>query len=54
MSKSSAWSWCSEEDDHPIHHVEDEYAWAYEPGEDEDDESYAAEDYYSSRPWTDE
>lgn len=40
-------------DDIPIHHIEDEYAWAYEDDDecDEDDESYGAEDYASSRPW---
>ena len=40
-------------EDTPIHHVEDEYEWAYddEPKTDEEDESAGADDYTSSRPW---
>lgn len=48
MSKKDWW------EDIPIHHVEDEYAWAYEDDDeesDEPDESYGADDYISSRPW---
>ena len=51
MSKKSRWDWLSDSSDEETHHIEDEYAWAYDEDEDESDESYASEDYTSSRPW---
>ena len=48
-----AWDWLHDDDDHPIHHE----SWPWDEIDDEeieDDESYAAEDYISSRPWGDD
>lgn len=54
LSKKKSWDWgiFSSSDDE-IHH--EEWPWdKLDDEEDENDESYGAEDYYTSRPWTDE
>lgn len=50
--KGNQWEWLSHlSEDEEIHHIEDEYAWAYDEDPDENDELYGADDYTSSRPW---
>lgn len=52
LSKKSSWDWLSSDNsDDEVHH--EEWPWDEDDG-DENDESYGAEDYYTSRPWTDE
>lgn len=56
MNKRSQGRWSDlPKSDDEVHHIEDEYAWAYEDDdEDKDDESYADEDRINSRPWGDD
>ena len=55
MSKKSRGWWSDlPESNNKIHHIKDEYAWAYDDdssNSDELDESYGSDDYTSSRPW---
>ena len=50
MSKKNKFNWGKDNSEEEEHIID----WPWEEDEDESDESYAAEDYYSSRPWTDE
>ena len=53
MPKKNRFDWGVSKSDDTVHHIEDKYAWAYEEDSEanEEDESYGAEDYVSSRPW---
>lgn len=54
MSKKNAFNWGhSSSEEEEFHRVE--WPWDEQDEDSEEpDESYGAEDYYSSRPWTDE
>lgn len=50
MSKHSSGDWGAQYSDDEVHHID--WPWDEDDDEiDEDDESYGADDYNSSRPW---